>query len=67
MSKNNVIYSIAEFCEAHGISRSLFYILLKKNLTPKLMKVGKRTLISQEAAAEWRREMENPNNQSQKI
>jgi predicted DNA-binding transcriptional regulator AlpA len=51
--------SIKNFCLAHGISRTTFYNLVKQNLGPRLMKVGKRTLISVEAAAEWRRQMEN--------
>jgi len=51
-------YSIAQFCCHHGISRSLFYRLLHDGLGPRVMKAGKRTLISQEAAEEWRRKME---------
>ena len=52
-------YSIKDFCEAHGISRNLFYNLRKQGLAPKLIQLGKRRLISEEAAAEWRRTMEN--------
>lgn len=52
-------YSIKNFCLAHGISRATFYNLVKRQLTPRLMKVGKRTLISAEAAADWRVRMEN--------
>jgi len=43
---------------SHGISRATFYNLIKRQLAPRLMKVGKRTLISVEAAAEWRAQME---------
>ncbi len=53
-------FSIAHFCLAHGISRATFYNLVKRQLAPRLMKVGKRTLISTEAAAEWRTRMEIP-------
>jgi hypothetical protein len=35
-----------------------FYNLLKRGDGPAIMKVGRRTLISAEAAAEWRRRME---------
>ena len=42
----------------NGISRAMFYKLLKAGTGPKIMKVGERTLISSEAAAEWRRRME---------
>jgi hypothetical protein len=51
-------YSVADFCTAHGITRPTFYDLLKKGHGPRIMKVGSRTLISIEAAADWRRQME---------
>ena len=51
--------SIPEFCEAHGISEGFFYKLKKKGEGPREMKVGARTLITLESAAEWRREREN--------
>jgi hypothetical protein len=46
------------FCREHGIFRGTFYNLLKRGDGPAIMKVGRRTLISAEAAAEWRRRME---------
>jgi predicted DNA-binding transcriptional regulator AlpA len=46
--------SIKEFCFQHDISRSKFYDLLRNGLAPKMMKLGKRRLISVEAAKEWR-------------
>lgn len=52
-------FSIKDFCLTHGISRATLYNLVKKQLAPRLMKVGKRTLISAEAAAEWRARMES--------
>ena len=52
-------FSIREFCELHAISRSLFYVLREKGEAPRVMKVGRRTLISAEAAAEWRKNMEH--------
>lgn len=51
-------YDVDTFCNTHGISRALFYKLVKENRGPRLMKVGRRTLISFEAALAWRREME---------
>jgi predicted DNA-binding transcriptional regulator AlpA len=51
-------YSIAQFCCQHGISRSLFYKLLQEGHAPRIMKAGKRTLISHEAAEKWRHSME---------
>ena len=51
--------SIPEFCRAHSISVSLFFKLKKLGEGPREMKVGARTLITFESAAEWRREREN--------
>jgi len=51
--------SIKMFCEQNNISRNLFYTILKAGAGPKMMQVGKRRLISIEAAAEWRRTMES--------
>jgi excisionase family DNA binding protein len=50
--------SVAEFCHQHGISRGTFYKLLAEGRGPKAVKIGRRTLISSEAAEEWRRRME---------
>jgi predicted DNA-binding transcriptional regulator AlpA len=50
--------SIREFCRAHGISEGFFYKLKKQGEGPREMKVGARTLISFESAAEWRRARE---------
>ncbi len=51
-------FSVAEFCREHGISRGLFYNMLREGRGPHVIKAGRRTLISHEAAAEWRRRME---------
>ena len=45
---------VKEFCKRHSISRGLFYELLRNGQGPDIMRVGRRMLISQEAAAEWR-------------
>jgi hypothetical protein len=60
------VYSIAEFCHAHRVSKAFFYNLLKRGKGPTVMKVGTRTLVSDEAAKDWRQRMEsltggNPN------
>jgi predicted DNA-binding transcriptional regulator AlpA len=49
--------SIEQFCKDHGISRATFYNLKKTGKTPRLMHVGTRVLITDEAAAEWRAAM----------
>jgi hypothetical protein len=51
-------FSIPEFCRRHGISRAHFYNLSKNGGAPAVMRVGRRTLISTEAAARWRMRME---------
>ena len=50
--------TVDEFLLAHKISRSLFYDQCRKNKGPALMYVGSKTLISDEASAQWRRERE---------
>jgi hypothetical protein len=52
-------HTVEEFCQAHRISRGTFYNLLKDDRGPRVMKVGARTLVSNEAAADWRRRMES--------
>jgi predicted DNA-binding transcriptional regulator AlpA len=47
-------YSVAEFCAAHDISRGTFYNLLRAGSGPKTMTVGRRRLVTDEAAAAWR-------------
>jgi hypothetical protein len=49
---------VTGFCREHRISGAHFYNLLKRGEGPAVMKVGRRTLISAEAATEWRRRME---------
>jgi hypothetical protein len=51
-------YTIDEFCEAHRISRSRFYALLRDGRGPRVMRVDSRIRISKEAAADWRRASE---------
>lgn len=53
-------YSIAEFCKAHGdITRQHFHSLVKRGLGPRTFKVGRRTLVSRRAAADWMRVLES--------
>jgi hypothetical protein len=50
-------FSINEFCAAHNISRTKLYEILRTPEGPRCMKVGRRRLISAEAAKEWREAM----------
>lgn len=49
---NRRAYRVDEFCEAFRISRTTFYEELKKEAIT-IFKVGKRTLVSVEAAEAW--------------
>ena len=61
-------FTVPEFCEAHRISQAKYYEMKKEGwgrasvadvqVMPVEMEVGRRRLISYEAAAEWRRERE---------
>ena len=55
---NALALSIKTFCILHNVSEDLFYKMQRQGWGPTTMKVGSRTLISHEAAAEWRRERE---------
>lgn len=50
-------FSIPEFCAAHRLSRAFLYQLMKDGRAPAFMKIGRRRLITVEAAADWRRRM----------
>jgi len=51
-------FSVASFCVAHHISESFYYKLKNQGLGPREMQVGTRTLITFEAASDWRAERE---------
>lgn len=51
-------YSIEEFCAATRISRRTFYSLMEKGNGPKTITVGRRRLVSVEAAQAWLRNRE---------
>jgi len=51
-------FTITQFADAHHVSRTHVYELIKQGKGPRLMKLGRRTLVSVEAAADWRRQIE---------
>lgn len=55
---------IGVFCEKHSISEATFHRLVKANKGPRLMRLGKRVLITQDAAREWRARMEGTDTQA---
>lgn len=50
--------TIPQFCSDHNISRTHLFALWKTGKGPRVMKVGRRTLITAEAGADWRKQME---------
>jgi excisionase family DNA binding protein len=51
-------YTVEEFCARHRITKRRFYELISEGRGPRLMRLGRRPLISREAAAEFRRALE---------
>jgi hypothetical protein len=51
-------FSVAEFCRAHRISQAHYYELKRNGCGPDEMKIGRRRIVSTEAAARWRKAME---------
>jgi predicted DNA-binding transcriptional regulator AlpA len=47
-------FTIAEFCQAHRISRSTLYGLWREGRGPRTKNIGAKRIITLEAAAEWR-------------
>lgn len=58
MDNEHDAYGVDTFCKRHEFSRAYLYLLWKRGDGPRFMQVGARRLISKEAAAEWRRAME---------
>jgi hypothetical protein len=48
-------YTVNEFCDAHRISRSKLYELWSAGVGPRFIQVGTKKIITNEAAADWRR------------
>jgi predicted DNA-binding transcriptional regulator AlpA len=46
-------FSVDEWCQLHGFSRSFFYKLATQGEAPKTFKIGRCTRISEAAAVEW--------------
>jgi hypothetical protein len=59
VSRRRVAFGITEFCDRNGdLSRAFLYVLWKRGKGPRYMQVGKRRLITEEAEADWQRDME---------
>ena len=57
--------SVDQFSSAHGFRRDKFYDMLKKGEAPECLMVGKRRLITFEAAARWRAKREAANTEAE--
>lgn len=62
-SEKPAAYSVDAFCRVHSICRATLYNLWDRGEGPRFMKLGKRRLISAEAAESWRREREEATDQ----
>ncbi|HVI66746.1 MAG TPA: hypothetical protein VM910_29850 [Bradyrhizobium sp.] len=51
-------FTVTEFCQAHRISETTYYELKKLGLGPDEMEIGRKRIISIEAAARWRKARE---------
>jgi predicted DNA-binding transcriptional regulator AlpA len=51
-------YSIPEFCQQFRIGKTFLYKLLKDGRGPRIIRVGRRTIISSEAARDWIAQLE---------
>jgi hypothetical protein len=49
-------FTIAEFCEAHRVSKSWLYLEWAAGRGPRVKQIGVKKIITVEDAAAWRRE-----------
>jgi hypothetical protein len=52
--------SIDDFCRAHGICKRTFHYLQARGVGPETLQIGRRRLISEEAAKAWRSRIARP-------
>lgn len=57
MDTGKLASTITQFCMDHMVSRSGYYNLRAQGLAPDEMHLGRKVLITNEAAAEWRLRM----------
>ena len=50
--------TVREFCERFHVSRSTLYRLTRAGSGPRVLRVGRRTLITADAARDWIKEAE---------
>ena len=47
------VLTVDEFCTAHAITRGFFYKLRAQGQGPDTIKLGRKTLVTEEAASAW--------------
>ena len=57
----NKYLSINEACQIIGISRAMFYKLLNEKKAPKIIKIGRRVVLSPDSLESWMKTMEHDN------
>ena len=55
-------YSVTDLCDLANISKALFYKSVRNGWGPRITKIGRRTIITAEAAETWLKEMEERSN-----
>ncbi len=55
--KDRLAWSIPEFAAMHGLSAESIYRAMRTGDGPKTFRLGRRVLVSREAAEEWRERM----------
>lgn len=56
--ESDLSLTIGKFCKRNNMSRGQYYKMRAQGLAPKEMHLGRKVLISIEAAREWRRRIE---------
>jgi hypothetical protein len=54
--QRQLAFTIAEFCRAHRVSRSWLYAEWRAGRGPRFKRIGRKKIITDEAAADWRHE-----------
>lgn len=55
-------YSVTDLCDLANISKALFYKSIRDGWGPRVTKIGRRTIITADAAETWLKEMEERSN-----
>ena len=62
LANGQLAYTIPQFCNAHQISVGLYFKLKAQGRAPRLMKLGRRSLITAQEIARWQAERQSESN-----